>query len=109
MSRCDQFIGLTKTGSIFEEMLVKAGFVGTTYKMCDSAFDDYPVMGKVYRLGPLIFKEVLQTAPWAGGPMYFTCWQEETDKGKPVRQLYRWISDSALEGYFDREKGTYWV
>lgn len=109
MSRSDQFIGLTKQGDIFEDMLERAGFVKSSYDICESAFDPYPVEGSVYRLGPLIFREVLQVSPWSSGPMYFTCWQEENDKGKPVRQLYRWEEDPELKTEFNYEAGTYWV
>ena len=118
MSRSDQWIGLTQAAKDFLDQLETAGALIGEYKMCQAAFEldgsgnTAWYYGSFYKLGPLRFREVLQDEIWSGGPMYFTCLQEENKKGKSIRKLFQWRPDRKLAEKhleYDPVKGTYWI
>ena len=113
MSRCDQYIGLTKKGNEFMKRLIhEPNAFHETCVVYYPAFDVTPMHGDRVIIGDRTYQEELQYEPWSSGPMYFLHIAIYNNKtGKLIGYIGSWEYDRNLEKRnieFDYEKGTLW-
>ena len=108
MSRSDQYIGLTNAGWNFLKNFPDKEIVEKrTIKICDQAFNPWPIEGTEIRTKDRIYKEELQCEPWSSGPMYFLHIGIYTTKNKLIGHMFSWKEDRSLDCEFDNFEGTF--
>jgi len=110
MSRQTQFIGLTSKAQQFISRLKKLeadqateGMFGESYML-----GKWEANGEYLEKGSLV-REVVQTIPWSGGSMIFTCLEVECLNGQKIR-FHQWVADPTMQTkQYDTQAGTMWV
>jgi hypothetical protein len=120
MSRSTQYIGLNKYALKYVN-----GYINyENFILTKDMFDNGHILGTIYNMpvpeGPnkeYSLIETIQTTPWSGGPMIFTCLRSVLVKesGQIIEdeeELFRWMIDPSLKDIgieYDRETGRYYV
>lgn len=139
MSRSTQYIGLTKAADDF----IKKGFtpeldnlqvlerkyndkdIYWEKRSAAGMFDEEIPLGtwrRTFSGRDVLIREVLQTSPWSGGPMLFTCLEIDFGNGnnwdKPgdekydqtsVAVCFQWIDDPTVTDEYDDVTGRMWI
>ena len=111
MSRSDQYIGLNYNAkNVFNKICNHPNAIKETCKICDQAFNPYPLIGNKITINNKTYKEELQLAPWSSGPMYLThIAVYNTKSGKLIGYIGSWKEDRHVTGEINYEEGTYFI
>lgn len=111
MSRCDQYVGLTKTGRRFLSKVKSASkAIIETCKICYQAWNPDPLQGDRIIIGDRMYQEELQLAPWSSGPVYLTHIAIYNNKtGNLIGYVGSWELDSSVKNEIDEKNETYYI
>ena len=101
--RCTQYIGLNKHAQDFVEHLVK---IETNDNFTYGMFNEKIPLSVWYNpTHNVSYLEVAQVVPWNGGPMIFTCLEDQYGE-----RLFRWKENEKARGHeYLHQEGIYWI